>query len=181
MSPAKGFYLKLYLFWLFWVSSRSVALAALLSCLSALVIYLSKGMAPLNQETMVALKEIAFLSFPIAFSLSFIITLLLVFKALFSQKIDGKKICLYDCQQRLIEKPLLSDVTMIWRKWLFRTIWTIIIFLVIFVGLWRLISGELLTTEWFNGLNLYLLVITFGGAVFVFGIKTCKKIRIKDA
>ena len=177
----KRFYIKLYVFWAFWVTSRSLFYALLLSLFSVLLVYISKGLAPLNKETFLALKEIVYLSFPVAFSLSFIIALLLVFKKLFSQTIDGHKFVLYNCSHEEIFSPLLSDVTDIWRKWLFLTVWAILFFLVLLLGGAKLLLGILPPLHWFNGLSLYLLVITLGGLVFTFGVKRCKKIGIIDA
>lgn len=178
---SKKFYFKLYLFWASWVSIKSVAYALFLSFFSALLVYISKGFAPLNRETFLALKEIFFISFPIAFSLSFIIVLLLVFKALFSQKIEGHSFVLHNCAHEKIEEPLLSDVTGLWRKWLFVTLWAIVLFLVLLIGLSKLLFGVFPPLSWFNGLSLYFLIISLGGIVFVFGIKSCKKIGIIDA
>lgn len=186
----KKFYFKLYLFWARWVSMRSVSYALLLSLLSSLFAYISKGFgketlwpsfAPLNTETLLALKEIVYISFPIAFSLSFIIMLLLVFKALFAQKIEGYRFVLYNCADEKIDKPLLSDVAGLWRKWLFVTLWAIVLFWILIIGASKLIFGFYPPLTWFNGLNLYLLVISLGGVVFVFGVKRCKKIGITDA
>lgn len=177
---AKSFYLKLYLFWFTWVSLRTLFIAFILSLVTALIVYISKGFAPLNEETFSALKEVFYFTFPIFASLSFIIALLLVFKALFSKNIEGKKIKLYDCEDEHIPEPLLSDVTMLWRKWLFVTVWAILIFLVLFIGVWKLASGDFPPISWFNAQSLYVLISFLGGIVFVFGINTCKKIRISD-
>lgn len=178
MKPAKKFYIKLYLFWALWVSIASLFYAIILSILSALFVYISKGFPLLTMESFLALKEIAIFSFPISFSLSFILMLLLVFKKIFTQRIEGFSLRLYDCKDEKIVKPLLSDVTMLWRKWLFVTVWTILIFLVLFLGLWKLLSGEFPPLSWLNGMTLYLLIMVLGGLVFVLGIKSCKKIRI---
>jgi len=180
MKQARKFYIRLYLFWISWVTLRTVFFALVFSSLSTLVVYLSKGAVALNQETLVALKDIFYLSFPIFFSLGFIIMLLLVYKAVFSRTIGGKNIALYDCEDIRVQKPILSDVTMIWRKWLFITVWTILIFLVLFLGLWKLVSGSFPPLEWFNGVSLYFLVAILGGAVFILGIDKCKKVRITD-
>ncbi len=180
MKPSKNLYLKLYLFWAIWVSLRSVFFALILSIFSALSIYISKGFPSFSVETLLALKEIAIFSFPISFSLSFILMLLLVFKALFSKNIDGVIFKLYDCKDEIISKPLLSDVVIIWRKWLFVTVWTILIFMVLCLGLFKLISGDFPPLSWFNGISLYILIMLLGGAVFVTGIKSCKKIRTFD-
>lgn len=180
MKQARKFYIKLYLFWISWVTLRTLSFALVLSFFSTLIIYFYKGTPPLNQETFLALKYIFYLSFPIFFSLGFIIMLLLVYKTLFSRIVGGKRIDLYDCEDKRIEKPLLSDVTMIWRKWLFITVWTILIFLVLFLGIWKLISGSFPPLSWFNGLSLYFLVSFLGGGVFILGIEKCKKIRITD-
>jgi len=180
MKPAKKFYLKLYVFWALWVTLRSLLYALLLSLFLALVIYISKGLPSLNMETFLALKEIVLFSFPISFSLSFILMLLLVFKAIFSTKVDGFFLRLYDCKDEPLVDPSLSDVMMIWRKWLFVTVWAILIFLVLFLGLWKLISGAFPPLSWFNAASLYTLIMILGGTVFVMGIKRCKKIRISD-
>ena len=178
MKPAKSFYLKLYLFWAVWVSLTSLFFASLLSLLAAFIAYLSKGMPHLTSQTILALKEVAFLSFPVTFSLSFIVMLLMVFKKIFSQSIEGFSLRLYDCQDIPIVRPLLSDVTTLWRKWLFITVWAILIFSVLFLGFWKLLSGEFPPAHWFNGISLYTLVMVLGGIVFIFGIKNCKKVRI---
>jgi len=178
MKPAKKFYLTLYFFWASWVSFSSVALATILSLCSTLLTYISKGIAPLEKQTFLALKEVFYFSFPISFSLSFIIMLLFVFKAVFSWKIDGRKLKLYDCQDEVIEKPLVSDVIMIWRKWLFLTVWSLLIFFLLFLGFWKLLSIQDIPMAWLNGINIYLLILLFGGSVFSLGITRCKKIRI---
>ena len=162
------------------MSLRSFFYGLLFSIFLALIIYISKGFPSLNMETFLALKEIVLFSFPIGFSLSFILMLVLVFKAMFSTKIDGFLLKLYDCNDKLIVHPLLSDIMMIWRKWLFVTVWTILIFLVLFLGLWKLISGEFPPLSWFNAISLYGLIMILGGTVFVMGIKRCKKIRVSD-
>ncbi len=180
MKPAENFYFKLYLFWVLWVSLNTLVYTALISFSCALFVYLSKGFPALNSETFSALWDISIFCFPFAFSLSFIVMLLFVFKRLFTTKINGQSVKLYDCKDEPIAKPLLSDVTMLWRKWLFVTVWVLLIFCVIFLGLWRLITGELPPLGLLNGITLYLLVMLFGGPVFVLGVKRCKKIRISD-
>lgn len=181
MKPTEKFYLKLYLFWAVWVSMRAVLYAFFLSLLVVLAVYGLKGFAPLNEATFTALTEILYFSFPIAFSLSLILSLLLVFKALFLQTIDAFRFELYNCEGEKIEKPLLSDITAIWRKWLFITIWVILLFLVLFLGISKLIFGTFPPLEWFNGWSLYLLVMTLGGAVFVFVVSKSKKLKIVNA
>jgi len=180
MTPTKTFYLKLYLFWALWVSLRSFFYALVLSIFLAIIVYGSKGFPPLTTESLFALKKIVMFSFPISFSLSFILMLLMVFREMFFKKIEGLSLKLYDCEDKRIIKPLLSDVVMIWRKWLFVTVWTILIFFVLFLGLWKLFSGDFPPLSWFNAMSLYMLIMSLGGMVFIMGIKSCKKIRISD-
>lgn len=179
MAQPKSFYFKLYLFWLNWVTLRTLVLSMVLSVLSALTVYIFKGFAPLNKDTLSALNEIGWLSFPIAFSLSFILVLLLVFKALFSKKIDGYNFVLYNCKQEKIDSPLVSDVIMLWRKWLFITVWMILLFLVLFIGSSKLLFDIFPPLSWFNAYILYVLVAVFGGITFVFVVKKCNKVGIK--
>ena len=179
MAQPKSFYLKLYLFWLSWVTLRSFVLALFLALFSALIVYIYKGFAPFNEATLLALKEILYLSFPIGFSLSFILMLLLVFRALFFKNIANFRFVLYDCKHEEVDSPLLSDVMMLWRKWLFITVWTILLFAVLFIGLSKLLFGDFPPLSWFNAYTLYLLVSTLGGGVFVFAVKKCNKIGVK--
>ncbi|MBE0499270.1 MAG: hypothetical protein IBX43_08540 [Campylobacterales bacterium] len=181
MKPSRMFYLKLYLFWAAWVSIRALLYAAVFSLAAAAAVYALKGFAPLHKATFLALREIVLFSFPVAFSLSFIVVLLLVFRALFVQKIDGFRFELDSCAGEKIEKPLLSDVTGIWRKWLFITIWVILIFMVLFLGLSTFVFGSFPPLSWLNGWSLYLLVMTLGGAVFVYVVHKCTKIKIRNA
>lgn len=180
MKPSKLFYLRLYLFWFGWVSIRSFLSALGLALFAALIVYIAKGFTPLNTEVLSALKEIGYLSFPITFSLSLILSLLLVFKALFLKTIDGFRFILYDCQHEKIENVLLSDIIMLWRKWLFVTVWAILLFFVLVLGISKLIFGVYPPLSWFNGFTLYLLVMLLGGGVFVFVVKKCKKVGIED-
>ncbi len=180
MKPSKRFFFKLYLLWFLWVSIYTLVCASVISLVFTLFSYFYTGAIRIDHESMSALKEIFAFSFPFSFSLSFILMLLLVFKALIGKNIEGFKLHLYDCEGKRIDKVLLSDILPIWRKWLFSTVWTIALFWVIFIAVWRLITGELPPISSFNGLSLYLLVITFGGAVFVLGMKFCKKIRIQQ-
>ena len=178
MKHSKLFYLKIYLFWLVWVSVYSFLAASVLALFTALMVYIAKGFADLNLEKLAALKEIVYLSFPITFSLSLIIALLFVFKALFTHKVEGFSFVLYDCKDEKIDNVLLSDVTALWRKWLFITVWMILLFLVLFLGASKLLFGVFPPLEWFNGCSLYLLIMLFGGGVFVFVLNRCKKIGI---
>lgn len=180
MKHSKLFYFKVYLFWLVWVSVYSFLTASVLALFTALIVYIGKGSVPLNLETLAALKEIVSLSFPITFSLSLIVALLLVFKAFFSHKVEGFSFVLYDCKDEKVENVLLSDVTALWRKWLFMTVWMILFFLVLFLGISKLLFGVFPPLQWFNGYSLYLLITLFGGGVFVFVVKSCKKIGIID-
>lgn len=173
-------YLQLYLFWLLWVTFVSSMVAIFLSVLSSLLLYISKGFQTLNEKVLVALFDVAIFSFPIAFSLSFILSLLLVFKALFKHEFKGFKLELYNCSYEVLEKPLISDIMQLWRKWLFLTFWFITIFLVLILGFFKLVFNTL-PLEYLNGLTVYLLVVSLGGAVFVLGLVRCKKIGIKDA
>jgi len=179
MALPNSFYFKLYLFWLRWVTIRSLALASGLSIFSAIAVYVYKGFAPLDKVTFLALKEIALVTLPITFSLSFILMLLLVFRALFSQKIADNRFVLYDCEDEEISSPLLSDVMALWRKWLFITVWMILLFLVLLIGLSKLLFGTFPPLPWFNAFTLYLMVVSLGGGVFIFVVKQCKKIGIK--
>lgn len=126
-----------------------------------------------------ALYDVAIFSFPIAFSLSFILALLLVFKALFNHKFKDFKVELYNCSYEVLDKPLVSDVMPLWRKWLFLTFWFIVIFLVIVLGIYKLIF-DVLPLAYLNGITVYLMVVSLGGAVFVLGLMKCKKVGIKD-
>jgi len=175
-----NFHLKLFLFWFIWVNSRTFIASSILSFLSLVIVYISKGFTPLDEDVFIALSDIAFFTFPFFLSLSFIISLLLVFKAVFFTDINKKRLHLYDCQDEPILKPLLSDITKIWRKWLFVTIWTVLIFMVIFLGLYKLVLGSFPPVSWLNGMNLYILVLVLGGSVFSLGLQRCTKIRIKD-
>lgn len=180
MQLASSFYIGLYFFWLRWVGIRTLLLSLILSFLASSAVYISKGAIALNEESLSALKEVFYFSFPISFSLSLILMLLLVFKQVFFYKISGYKIYLYDCEDKCIEKPLLSDVTMLWRKWLFVTLWIILIFLVVFLGLYKLFTSSF-PVQWINGWSLTFLIAIFGGSVFSFGLIQCKKVRIRDA
>jgi len=180
MKYSKLFYVKLYLFWLVWVSIRSFLAAFALALFIALMVYIAKGFATLNADTFLALREIVYISFPITFSFSLIIALLLVFKALFSHTVEGSIFVLYDCKHEKIDNILLSDVTILWRKWLFITVWIILLFLVLLLGLSKLLFGTFPPLAWFNGYSLYLLIILFGGGAFVFVVNKCKKIGIED-
>jgi hypothetical protein len=180
MKPSKLFNAKLYLFWLVWVSTRSFLAAFALALFTSLMLYFAKGSAALNTDTFLALREIVYLSFPVTFSLSLIIALLLVFKALFAHTIERSLFVLYDCKHEKIDNILLSDVTMLWRKWLFLTVWIILLFLVLLLGGSKLLFGTFPPLTWFNGYSLYLLIMLFGGGVFVFIINKCKKIGIED-
>jgi len=180
MPLTKSFYLKLYWFWLSYIALRTLVLSSTLSFLTSLIIYIYKGAGTLNKESFLALKTIFYFSFPAFFSLSLILMLLLVFKAVFTREISGYNLSLYDCKDKRIESPLLSDIVMLWRKWLFLSLWIIIIFLVIFLGIYTVFTGEL-PSEWINGISLSFLISIFGGIVFVLGLSKCKKVRIKDA
>jgi len=174
-----NFYLKLYAYWLFWVSSRSFVVAVFISSFCSLMFYISKGSNSLDADVYKALYEIGLFCFPIAFSFTFIISFLLVFRAVFSYKFKNLQLELYNCKHELIQKPNLSDVTSLWRKWLLITFWILIVFFVIVLGFSKLVFGILPSMSFINGVNMYILISIIGGLVFAFGLKRCKKVGIK--
>jgi len=178
MPQVNSLYIYLYLFWLRFVATRTLLYSLLFSFLSLLIVYISKGATPLNKESLLALEEIFWFCFPVFFSLSLILMLLLVFKQVFYHQIGGFKVYLYDCEDKCIAKPLLSDVTMLWRKWLFLSLWLMLIFLVVFFGLYKLFTGDF-PIQWINGTSLTVLITIFGGIVFSAGLNKCKKVRVK--
>lgn len=174
------FNIQLYIFWLWWVSSRSVFSALFISTLCAVLVYISKGSMTIDKEVLKALFEVIYFCFPISFSFTLILSFLLVFKVLFKHRFKGFRLELYDCSHEPIQDPLLSDVTFLWRKWLFVSLWVIVIFMVLVFGLMKLFF-DIEPLSLLNGLSAYLLVVVFGGVVFTFGVKRCKKIGIKYA
>ena len=172
-------YLQLYTFWLVWVSLVSSLAAIFLSVLSSVLVYISKGFSSLNEDVFLALYDIIIFSFPIAFSFSFILSLVFVFKALFKHEFKDFKLELYNCSNEVLDKPLMSDLMLLWRKWLFLTFWFIVVFLVLVLGSYKLLFNEL-PLQYLHGLTIYLLIISFGGGVFVVGLFKCKKVGIKD-
>ena len=177
--PLASLHLSLYLFWLRYVGLRTLLLSVVFSFIFSVSIYIFKGANTLNEESYLALQTIFTFSFPVFFSLSLILMLLLVFKKVFYQKVGKWQVFLYDCKDECIEEPLLSDVTMLWRKWLFVSLWVILVFLVLFMGLYQLVMDEF-PIYLINGWSLTGLISIFGGFVFSFGLSKCKKVRIKD-
>ena len=53
------------------------------------------------------------------------------------------------------------------------------IFLVVVLGIYKLIFNTL-PLAYLNGLTIYVMVVSLGGAVFVLGMMKCKKVSIKD-
>ncbi len=178
MKLTKHFYIQIFLFWFYWVNSRSLFYALFFALLVSIGVYLYQGAVTLNMDNLKAIWQVLVFVFPFSFSLSFITTLLLVFKALFARQIGGYRLILNDCKAQPIEKVLLSDVLPLWRRWLFVTVWLIVLFWVLFIGLWNLVTGELPPLTSFNGVSLYLLVMALGGASFSLGIPFCKKLKV---
>ena len=173
--------LVLYIFWIYWVSSRSLISAFFISSFCSLMLYISKGSVSLDKEVFNALLEVMWFCFPIVFSLTYIISFLLVFKALLHVEFKNLHVEIYNCKFEPIKEPNLSDITTLWRKWLFVTFWILIFIFVLFVGISKLFFSDFSILSFINGFSVYVLISLIGAGVFSFGLQKSKQVGVIDA
>ena len=177
-----GFYFQLYLRWLWWVNSRALFYGAMFSFIVTLLVYLNRSQSILLDDAgMKALSDIFFFAFNPLFSFAYVIMLVAVFKALFKWKVNKKTFVLHDCEGVVITEVLFSDVISLWRKWLFVTVWFLLLVWGCGMGLYRLVDAQSDLTQWFTLWNMVLSINVIGGMNFSLGIRVYKEIGIVDA
>jgi len=173
----RKFWLGLWLRWALWIAAFSVAMGAAASAVLTFVLYLLKGMPPLEGEVPGALWRIATFGFPILWSVALLTGMLLSVKRLFGRCIGGHELQLYRCDgEERIASPGVADTLKVWRKWLFALIW-LVAFQVTLGAAIAYLSGAR-PMEWFSLHWLLLFVLLAGGATLPLMGSRCSMVKV---
>lgn len=173
------FYLFLWLRWALRLTLCSLSLAAILSFLVTLFIYVSRGLPDMTPEITGALFDIFIFWFSPLWSFTILIALFRGLKYIFNNCINGFELRLLTCDSNeVIENIGYGDLVKVWRKWLMLLIWlvgSIMILALIYTNLFTSYSGIF---EWFNIYWLYCFILFGGYFSFIIMSSRCKKVKI---
>jgi len=178
----RSFYFSLWFFWLVRVVLCTLFIAALISGVATLVIYIRQGMLPLNDEVLAALYDIWHFWFVISLNIALLIALFRSVKYLFNRCYGGYvlklKVCQKEANRAFIETIGYGDLVKVWRKWFMLLIWLVAAEIVFAVTLSYLLSSSVSLFDWFSIYMLYFFIAVAAYFSFVFLSARCKALKV---
>ena len=177
------FYIKLWFFWAIRVTIESLLFGALLAGVATLVVYLTWGDAPLDEEVLKALLNLFKFWFIILWNLSLLVALFRSVKGIFNHCHSGYKMELLSCpknsQSEVLQVVGYGDLVKVWRKWFLLLIWLVASEMVIALAFTLLFTSYNGLFEWFNIYVLYSFILIGGYFSFMVLGSRCKQVRIR--
>jgi len=168
----RNFWLRLWLYWFTYSNILALLVGAVIYVLAYTLLYFTS--ANVVGE---AIHTLSFFSAKIGWAAGYIVSLLLVLKRLFGKDFGGYSLAMYDCKlEERFDEIYVSDTLKLWRKWLVRLAWAVIVAILIimvfhFIGIKGLI----------NFVNIYTLwgfVSFVGGWILVVVMSKCPRIKV---
>ncbi|MEA1919258.1 MAG: hypothetical protein U9N52_05410 [Campylobacterota bacterium] len=177
----RKFWFLLWFDWALWVSVSSLIFAAVIDFFVTGTLYVLKGMAELNSETLSALADIWLFWFGIIWSVTLLLSIFLSMKRFFNVCHDGWKLQLFTCAVKnaeVIDIVLLGDIVKVWRKWLMALIWAVATE-ILMVSVVRYILGfGIGFWEWFTMGWLYLFILLAAWVSLPLMAARCQRVTI---
>jgi len=178
----RSFYFFLWFFWLVRVVLCTLFIAALISGVATLVIYIRQGILPLNDEVLSALYDIWHFWFVISLNIALLIALFRSVKYLFNRCYGGYmlklKVCQKEANKAFIKTIGYGDLVKVWRKWFMLLIWLVAAEIVFAVALSYLLSSSVSLFDWFSIYMLYFFIAVAAYFSFVFLSARCKALKV---
>lgn len=175
------FYLFLWLRWAAYVTLYSLLIASVLSALMTFILYISRGLPPLDVEMYGALFLIWKFLFPLFWSFSLLVALFRSLKILFNVSISGYEMKLLSCKD---SKPLLEigygNLLPVWRKWFLLLIWLASAQMIVALVFTYFLSDFGGVFEWFSIYWLFGFVLLGGYFSFMVLSSRCKRVKIEQ-
>ncbi len=176
------FYFFLWFWWALRLTLCSITIAALLSALVTLFFYVNHGMLELKNETLVALLQIFFFCFAIAWSFTLLLALFRSLKYIFNSCYGGYKFQLMSCpkegESKIINIIGYGDLVKVFRRWLMLIIWLVGTQMILALVFMKLLFFEMAVFQWFNIYLLYFFILVAGYFSFILFASRCKRVRV---
>jgi len=173
------FYFFLWLRWAFRVSVCSVLLAAFLSTLITIYLYISQSLPALSNEVVNALWQLFTFWFPITWSITLLFALFRSLKYIFNVAISGYELKLNSCDgEEQLEVIGYGDLVHVWRKWFMLMIWLVGAQMIISVAFTSMFSSYNGIFDWFDIYFLFVYILLAGYISFILLGGRCKKVKV---
>lgn len=176
------FYLSLWFFWALRLTLESLTLGAAFALFTTLLIYLTQGLATLDEKVIWALFDIFKFWFMILYNVALLIVLFRSIKWIFNSSHASYKLELLKCpkegKKEVLEVIGYGDLVGVWRKWFILLIWLVASEMVVAFIFTYLFSSYKGIFEWFNIYVLYTFVLIAGYFSFMLLSSRCKQVRI---
>ena len=167
------FWWQLRLFWLYYVLKTAVLLGLAAALLITVVTLFMTGIHTWDMASLKALWLVTSFWFYVAWSLAFLIALVLSFKKLFFKNIAGYQAIMLDCQTKeVLDEVNVANILGLWRKFLFLLIWIFGLISLIMMGVFDFSFGEL------SGYKIFLAILLFGALLLQPILLSTKNVRI---
>ena len=173
------FYFILWLRWSVRLTLCSVILAAGLTSLITLYIYIEQGMPTLSSEIFTALESLFKFWFPILWSLTLLLALFRSLKYIFNSCIAGYELKLYSCDGKdILQEIGYGDLVKVWRKWFMLIIWLVGSLMILSLAYTYLFTSFGGVFEWFNIYWLFGFILLSGYFSFILMSVRCKRVKV---
>ncbi|MBU1657884.1 hypothetical protein KKG72_02390 [bacterium] len=173
------FYFLLWLRWAVRLTVCSILLACGISLLVTLFLYMNQGAASLNIEILKALLDIFRFWFPIAWSVTLLISLFRGLKYIFNNCIAGYTLKLTACgSAHTIQTIGYGDLVKVWRKWFMLIIWLVGALMILSLTFTSLFTSYEGVFEWFDIYWLFSFILISGYFSFILLGSRCKKVKV---
>ena len=173
------FYLKLWAKWAMRLTITSLFLAIITSLFITSIIYISQGMTSINKEVITALGDVFKFWFPIAWSVTLLISLFRALKNIFNSCYGGYELKLLSCSKEIIETIGYGDLVKVWRKYFMLLVWIVAAQMILSLSFTYILSDYNSLFEWFNIYVLYIFILISSYFSFIILSSKCKQIKVQ--
>ena len=168
----RNFWLSLWLYWFSFSNIVALLVGSVIYAMSYALLYFTS--ANVVGE---AIHTLSFFSAKIGWAAGYIVSLVLVLKRLFGRNFSGYNIVMYDCKlEEKFNKIYISDTLKLWRKWLVRLAWALILTVLLIMAL-HFIGLEGLM-KFVNIYTLWAFVSLVGGYILVVTMSKCPRLKV---
>jgi|GEM_PF-2299540 len=170
---------QIWLRWAVWVTLFSIISALFVACGITVILYVMKGAVSLEGDVLDALGDIVWFWFGVCWSITLPLGTFLGMKQLFLRCSRGYRLQLFTCNLERIERVHYNDLIKAWRKWLFLTIWSVAVGILLIATLQWMLYGSVEISKWLHSYVLYALVMLSSWATLTLMIRRCPAIEME--
>lgn len=173
-------YVLLALRWI--VAFAIVGIVSAIGFASAMsvVIYLYKGMAPLNSNTWSALGIIWQFWLGIGYGVGMIAGVVIALRTILYRCIDGREVILLNCKGESVEQFEWKPYFKFWRQWFFSLVWLNAAHAILLMAMHKLIFGGELWFGWFSGVGMGVMMVVSGALGVIITIRRRSRVCVQS-